>query len=98
MMRILVVTLAFAVVFSGSAQQAFLSAESSESGPAPAPGPAPGPGKYDLDAFATERHEEWRHGDYPDYKQTHTKTWQFNPAQNWEDSQSDQKSSKAKWH
>merc|ERR1719389_502520 len=100
MMRVLtVVMLALA---TGSAQRAFLSVDEVGGAPAPAgagaPG-APGPaGKYDLEAFKTEWHTEWRHGDFPDYKETHTDTWQFNPAQKWEDSQSDQKPSEAKWH
>eukprot|EP00747_Dinoflagellata_sp_TGD_P104295 gnl/TRDRNA2_/TRDRNA2_169217_c0_seq12.p1 gnl/TRDRNA2_/TRDRNA2_169217_c0~~gnl/TRDRNA2_/TRDRNA2_169217_c0_seq12.p1 ORF type:complete len:104 (+),score=22.96 gnl/TRDRNA2_/TRDRNA2_169217_c0_seq12:93-404(+) len=60
---------------------------------APAPGPAPGPGgpgMFNLDEFATEWHHEWRHGDYPDYKQTYQNG---NNAAKFEDRQSDQKQS-----
>eukprot|EP00747_Dinoflagellata_sp_TGD_P025817 gnl/TRDRNA2_/TRDRNA2_131510_c1_seq1.p2 gnl/TRDRNA2_/TRDRNA2_131510_c1~~gnl/TRDRNA2_/TRDRNA2_131510_c1_seq1.p2 ORF type:complete len:139 (+),score=25.57 gnl/TRDRNA2_/TRDRNA2_131510_c1_seq1:85-501(+) len=65
--------------------------------PAPAgagsPGPAPHGLQYDEAGYSEEWHTEWRHGDYPDYKDTHTRA---DLVKKYEDYQSDQKASKAR--
>eukprot|EP00747_Dinoflagellata_sp_TGD_P104294 gnl/TRDRNA2_/TRDRNA2_169217_c0_seq11.p2 gnl/TRDRNA2_/TRDRNA2_169217_c0~~gnl/TRDRNA2_/TRDRNA2_169217_c0_seq11.p2 ORF type:complete len:108 (+),score=23.17 gnl/TRDRNA2_/TRDRNA2_169217_c0_seq11:80-403(+) len=98
-MRTLAVVFALACVFAAQAENlrnppnaVHLAAEGRAAAPGPAPGPAGpgGPGMFNLDEFANEWHHEWRHGDYPDYKQTYQNGGN---AAKFEDRQSDQKQS-----
>jgi len=61
--------------------------------PAAAP-PATDHPKFDLDGFKTEWHQEWRHGDFPDWK-TQKNYANYYLDKGFEDKQSDQKPSPA---
>merc|ERR1719310_174805 len=65
-----------------------------EDPPAAPPAAAAGKPTYDLDGFKTEWHQEWRHGDFPDWK-TEKNYANYYVEKGFEDKQSDQKPSPA---
>mmetsp|Transcript_60840 Transcript_60840/g.156822 ORF Transcript_60840/g.156822 Transcript_60840/m.156822 type:complete len:111 (+) Transcript_60840:89-421(+) len=77
------------------ADAAVLRRARAEPAPAPvlAPSSAPPAIKFEHEGFKKDWGEEWRAGDFPSYKETHSKTWRHDDVASMEDSQSDGKPS-----